>query len=100
MLRIVKSEHHAAGIDTFSPDEPPRKTYASKVEKTTKQTSTSEKTHPSAAIRASETARAKNRCVAHRKNRVFCKVEHHAAEIEASRSDSYGKTPTIFYRKS
>ena len=92
MTRLVKSEHHAAGIDAFSPDEQPQKTYTSKVEKTEKLTSASEKTYPSAAIRALETARAKKGCATHGTNRVFCKVEHHAAEIDASRSDSYGKT--------
>ena len=95
----MKSEHHAAGIDAFSPDERPQKTCTSKVEKTEKLTSASEKTYPSAAIRASETAWAKKVCVAHDKNRMFCKVEHHAAEIEASRSDSYGKTHMFFKKK-
>jgi hypothetical protein len=84
MTQIVKSEHHAAGIDAFSPDERPQKTCTSKVEKTERLTSASEKTYPSAAIRASQTAWAKKVCVAHDTNRVFCKVEHHAAEIDAS----------------
>ena len=66
--------------------------HTSKIEKTKKLTSASEKTYPSAAICASETALAKKVCAAHDKNRVFCKVEHHAAEIDAPRSDSYGKT--------
>jgi len=33
------------------------------------------------------------------KKGVFCQVERHAAEIEASRSDSYGKTPMICKKK-